>query len=70
MSPMSIIQSTENLECKLWITAIQQNRDPIGYTKRTRRYPLVKPSSTSTDENSPGRTINETTAEQLVEVEQ
>jgi hypothetical protein len=22
--------------------AIQQNRDPIGYTKRTRRYPLVK----------------------------
>lgn len=48
-------------------SAIQQNRDPIGYTKRTRRYPLVKPSSTSTDENSPGRTINETTAEQLVE---
>ncbi|CAJ0941375.1 unnamed protein product, partial [Mesorhabditis belari] len=32
--------------------AIQQNRDPIGYTKRTRRYPPVKKLSSS-DEQSP-----------------
>uniref|UniRef100_A0A1I7XL56 Nuclear receptor domain-containing protein n=1 Tax=Heterorhabditis bacteriophora TaxID=37862 RepID=A0A1I7XL56_HETBA len=27
--------------------AIQQNRDPIGYTKRTRRYPLIKRAQSS-----------------------
>ncbi|CAJ0578567.1 unnamed protein product, partial [Mesorhabditis spiculigera] len=32
--------------------AIQQNRDPIGYTKRTRRYPPVKKLSSS-EEQSP-----------------
>ncbi|CAI4232430.1 unnamed protein product [Auanema sp. JU1783] len=32
--------------------AIQQNRDPIGYTKRTRRYPPIKKAESS-DESSP-----------------
>lgn len=32
--------------------AIQQNRDPIGYTKRTRRYPPIKRVESS-DECSP-----------------
>lgn len=32
--------------------AIQQNRDPIGYTKRTRRYPPIKKVEAS-DECSP-----------------
>ncbi|VDM37875.1 unnamed protein product [Toxocara canis] len=52
-----------------WIAAvpIQQNRDPIGYTKRTRRYPLVKPSSTAIDDSSPGR--SDQLLETLVEVE-
>ncbi|KAE9412350.1 hypothetical protein Angca_008721, partial [Angiostrongylus cantonensis] len=27
--------------------AIQQNRDPIGYTKRTRRYPRIRPLESS-----------------------
>uniref|UniRef100_A0A914ULC0 Uncharacterized protein n=1 Tax=Plectus sambesii TaxID=2011161 RepID=A0A914ULC0_9BILA len=34
--------------------AIQQNRDPIGYTKRTRRYPVVKAPSSMTVIASPG----------------
>uniref|UniRef100_A0A914DVY7 Uncharacterized protein n=1 Tax=Acrobeloides nanus TaxID=290746 RepID=A0A914DVY7_9BILA len=36
--------------------AIQQNRDPIGYTKRTRRYPPIKNVSTSSNSSllSPG----------------
>lgn len=35
------------------LSAIQQNRDPIGYTKRTRRYPVVK-APTTTVIASPG----------------
>ncbi|VDO26611.1 unnamed protein product [Haemonchus placei] len=36
--------------------AIQQNRDPIGYTKRTRRYPLVKRAESS-EECSPKSSV-------------
>lgn len=34
------------------LSAIQQNRDPIGYTKRTRRYPPIKKIDSS-EECSP-----------------
>ncbi|KAK6046253.1 zinc finger, C4 type [Cooperia oncophora] len=36
--------------------AIQQNRDPIGYTKRTRRYPTVKRVESS-EECSPKSSV-------------
>ncbi|GMT21034.1 hypothetical protein PFISCL1PPCAC_12331 [Pristionchus fissidentatus] len=38
--------------------AIQQNRDPIGYTKRTRRYPAVVKTAFGTTANL-GQAINE-----------
>uniref|UniRef100_A0A1I7ZD25 Nuclear receptor domain-containing protein n=1 Tax=Steinernema glaseri TaxID=37863 RepID=A0A1I7ZD25_9BILA len=59
--------------------AIQQNRDPIGYTKRTRRYPPVKnvasvpktdlslASSIAVDQGSPTQSVVEMTPEQLAE---
>ncbi|WKY00631.1 hypothetical protein Q1695_015004 [Nippostrongylus brasiliensis] len=37
--------------------AIQQNRDPIGYTKRTRRYPPIKKAESS-EESSPKCSIS------------
>ncbi|TKR77080.1 hypothetical protein L596_018119 [Steinernema carpocapsae] len=61
--------------------AIQQNRDPIGYTKRTRRYPPVKSvpqiyskpdmslasSIAIANQGSPQQSVNEMTPEQLAE---
>jgi nuclear factor 4 len=51
--------------------AIQQNRDPIGYTKRTRRYPPVKsiaPNNLlSQCQDSPTQSVNEITPEQVAE---
>jgi hypothetical protein len=38
--------------------SIQQNRDPIGYTKRTRRYPSVNASQVSASKTIPKSTSN------------
>lgn len=40
-SPIDSSNRAEYIRLKN-LSAIQQNRDPIGYTKRTRRYPTVK----------------------------
>ncbi|KAI1729057.1 zinc finger, c4 type (two domains) domain-containing protein [Ditylenchus destructor] len=49
--------------------AIQQNRDPIGYTKRTRRYPPIKSQSSGSGihQDSPLQSVSETSPEQSVE---
>ncbi|EYC05572.1 hypothetical protein Y032_0081g1452 [Ancylostoma ceylanicum] len=38
--------------------AIQQNRDPIGYTKRTRRYPPIKRVESGSEECSPKSSLS------------
>ncbi|CAB3403133.1 unnamed protein product [Caenorhabditis bovis] len=42
--------------------AIQQNRDPIGYTKRTRRYPPIKKVESSEECSPGGAVFNESDA--------
>ncbi|KIH49436.1 hypothetical protein ANCDUO_20489, partial [Ancylostoma duodenale] len=37
---------------------IQQNRDPIGYTKRTRRYPPIKRVESCSEECSPKSSLS------------
>lgn len=71
------VSSTTPSPIHLLPLAIQQNRDPIGYTKRTRRYPPVKSTSTNNmgvspsmavpQSQSPQQSVNELTAEQMAE---